>query len=625
MSEAGRPRWRQGASSLLPGLRRTAILALSCNLLLELTRLVAMDGYPWRFKTPTYPVMVLLGTVVVWVVVGLVHAVVGRLRTTAALTLAATVVIAIADAAKVRLRREPLLPSDTEYLGELGFVADMVGPGFVLVLVLAALAIVGATLVGARAVARRSREGGARPPSRRGALRVLTATMCLASLAYLAGFNAPGNAARATFDALGATWRPWSQQRNYLGNGFVGGFLYNLDVPTVLPPPGYSRSAMARIAERYTEAARLINRTRRDSLREVNVVMVLSESFTDPLALDGVNLEADPIPFVRRLMARTTSGSMLAQHVGGGTANMEFEALTGMSMSGFPPQVRTPYLRLLPEHDTFPSAVRWFKDRGYRALAVHPFTTEMYRRRDVYRILGFDEFVHAETMHDQARSGRDGYISDAAAFGEVRRRLASSREPLFVNLVTMQNHMPYGDRYDDPVRVAGPDGRVLTEIGQYVRGLTYSDRALEAFLDHLDGSAEPTVVVFYGDHLPGSYPTSVFTANGGQAMHQTPFLVWANFPGQATAPPVTSPVHFVDLVLERADAPVSPYYALLQRLRHAVPARDSGMMFDPEGRRLRAHGLSPRAQGLLSDHRLVQYDLSTGRRYSLEAMLGPPR
>ena len=621
-SSPRRPSLRGYVDPYLPGLRGTAQLAVLCNLALELSRTIGVEGYPWRFKTPAFLLTFLLGSLVVWLLVGLVHALVGRLWVTCAVTAAVTAVVAVADHQKVRLRREPLLPGDAEFAGDIGFVTGMVGTGLLVAAALGVVVVFCVAFLADRRLRGRSRtEKHPRHPGARFGLRLLTGGFCLICLGYLAGFNAPGNVARGAYDALGATWRPWSQQRNYLGNGFVGGFLYNLDSPPAAPPAGYGAAEMERIARRYTAAAERINSTRdHPGLRGVNVVMVLSETFTDPTALRGVHVSEDPIPFIRGLMRSSMSGPMLAHGVGGGTANVEFEALTGMSMSQLPPQVTSPYQMLVPEYSTFPSAVRWLGRDDHRTIAMHPYTTEMYRRREVYRAFGFDEFVYDETMHHRTRLGNAGYISDASAFDELHRRLVSERRPLFVNLVTMQNHMPFEGRYDDPVAVTGPDGRPLDEIGHYVRGLTHTDEALDDLVDRLTRLDEPTVMVFYGDHQPGAYPDSVFDANTPLEMHRTPFFVWANFPGPEAAQPLTSPTHFMDLVLARADAHVPPYYALLHELREEIPAMDRGMMFGPDGRRVRPDALSPRAARLLRDYALVQYDLSVGERHA-EALL----
>jgi hypothetical protein len=621
-------RWRRVLGSLPPRIAATAALAGLCNLALELSRLAGVEGYPWRHKSPSFVALFLLGTLVLWLVVELVHALVGRLWVTSVLLTSATVFVAITDREKVRVRREPLYPTDWEFTGDIGFLTSMIGVRGIVYPALGALAaaVLAVTAVGAARRRRVDEKRGSHDRARLGR-RALVGGACLLALGYVGGFNSPGNLARAAYDTLGASWTPWSQQRNYLGNGFVGGFLYNLDVPAVEEPRGYSAAEMARVTARYTAAAEAINRTREhDALDDVNVVMVLSESFSDPLALRGVDIADDPIPFTRGLMRSTMSGPMRARNIGGGTANMEFEALTGMSLSQLPPQMRVPYLQLVPEYDAFPSAVDWFRRSGHRTVAIHPFTTEMYRRTDVYRIFGFDDFVHDERMSHHDRIGDDGYISDAAAFEELVWRIESERDPMFVNLVTMQNHMPYPGRYDDPVPVTGPDGEPLVDIGQYVRGLTHTDAAVRDLIGALRASEERTVVVFYGDHLPGTYPKPVVEANSNRALHETPFFVWANFTGPEDAQPTTSPTHFMDLVLERAGATVPPYYALLHELRQEVPAMDGARMFDATGRPVAQRDLSERALRLLHDYRLVQYDLSVGGRHSEQAMFTvPPR
>jgi hypothetical protein len=618
--------WRRRFAPYLPTLAATAKVALLCNLAIELSRLTTIKYHLWDYKTPTYPLLFLLGTGVVWLLVGLVHAVVGRLRVTAALVATATAVVVVVDHEKVRLRGEPLFPSDMVFAGNVGFLSQMLGARVLLVAAVVVLLAGGLTLAALAAVG--SRLARHRPEQRpwyaRLGLRALVSLLCSLALVYLSQFNAPGNAARGAYDLLGASWGRAGPQATYLGNGFVGAFLYNLDVPAISRPRGYSGATMARIIATYTAAARRINRQRdADALDDVNVVMILSETFSDPTQLAGVELPDDPIPFTRRLMSRTTSGSLLTPALAGKTANVEFEALTGMSMSGLPAQLHVPYNGLVPHFSTFPSAVGWWKTSGRRAVAIHPHTTELYRRPDVYRIFGFDEFVHEGGMEREDHIGHDAFISDEAAFDELLHQLESDREPVFVKLVTMQNHMPYADRYDDPVDVTTSDGEPLTDLGHYVRGLSHTDAALEQLIGELRDSPERTVVAFYGDHLPAGYPASVHAANGRLGMHRTPFFVWANFPGPVAPQPTTSPIQLMPLALERADAPVAPYYALLDELRRHVPAFDLGIRIDAHDRPAPLGTLFPEAARVLHDYRLVQYDLTAGKRYSEAAMFGP--
>lgn len=610
-----------------PTLRSTGILALTCNVLLEVVQLSSVDGWFWRFKTPAFPLLFVLGTLVLWLVAGLVHAFVGRIAVTRAVMVSATVLVALVDHEKVRLRDEPLYPSDLVFAADPLMLAAIVGARG-LVLVALGLLIVGAVLVAAR---RRAHHGDAPPGDRarvptlrRLLARAMVAALCLASLGYAAQFNHPGNLVRATYDVLGAQWRPWSQHRNYLGNGFVAGVLFNTDVPELPRPAGYGRAAVAEVVARYTAAAARINRQRHGTVTGTNVVMVLSESFSDPTRLRGLQVGQDPIPFTRDLMRRTTSGVMLSHSIGGGTANIEFEALTGMSLAMLPPQLRVPYQSLVANRSRFPSLVRWFDATGHRTVALHPYTREMYRRSDVYQAFGFDEYRSEEDFPDAVRLGRDGYVSDASAFADVRRELHEAEDPVFVSLVTMQNHIPYDDRYHDPLPVTGPDGQAMPEAGQYLRGLLHSDDALRRMVAGLERLAEPTALVLYGDHLPGTWPEPVRELNGRFALRQTPYLVWSNTGDRQVEQPFTGPVHFTDLLMEQLDAPVSPYLALLTLLRREVPAMEGRLRYDATGQVLSAAELSPRARRLLHDYRLLQYDLAGGSRYSEATLLRPP-
>jgi phosphoglycerol transferase MdoB-like AlkP superfamily enzyme len=621
--------WRSAGAGVAPTLRATFLLALGCNAVLEAARLIGLEGAPWRFKTPWFPILFLLGTLVVWLLVGLVHAVTGRIALTRWVMVTVTVVVAVADHNKVRVREEPLYPSDVAFLTQLRLLADMVGLGWLGWLVAAGTVLIGLVMLVAvwRAQAARRRALSARrrhaPGAAALAVRVGTGGLCLLALVHVSNFNQPGNLARAAFDAAGAQWRPWSQQRNYLGNGFVAGVLYNTDVPPMAPPTGYGPATMAEIVRRYAAVAEGINRHRTPGgLDGVNVLMVLSESLSDPTLLRGVTPARDPIPFTRALMRVSTSGLLLAPGIGGGTANAEFEALTGMSLGLFPAQLRVPFQMLVPERSRFPSLVQWYERTGHRPIAVHPFSTEMYRRSDVYRAFGFDDFVHEDRLASPRRLGHDGYVSDASAFDEVVARLRRSASPLFVQLVTMQNHIPYEDRYDHPIGVRGPAGVPLPPTGQYLRGLWHSDRALRALVRDLEGLPEPTVLVVYGDHLPGTYPDVVRDLNGYLAMRRTPFLVWSSFAGDPVHPSLISPAHLTDVLLEHVGAPVTPYTALLTRLRGVVPALDGRAVYDAAGEPMEITDLPPGTRRLLHDYRLVQYDLAVGRAFSEDGMLG---
>ncbi|MCR1891704.1 sulfatase-like hydrolase/transferase [Ligilactobacillus murinus] len=132
-------------------------------------------------------------------------------------------------------------------------------------------------------------------------------------------------------------------------NGPVLQFLNNLDVQVMERPADYSAKKMAQIKERYIKRAKQIDQTRLNTLEDQIVIFGLSESFADPTQVPGISLPADPIANVRKLKQQTTAGYMISSGYGGGTANMEYMALTGLNLANFSPTLPTPYTQLVPQ------------------------------------------------------------------------------------------------------------------------------------------------------------------------------------------------------------------------------------------------------------------------------------
>ena len=623
---AGVPAPSLVASSLLV----TLVLAALAHFTLELWQLNGDIRDLWERGIGDNPALFWLGTLIVWMLVLLVLSIVGRLWITVGLVIVTTTLLAFAHHAKLALRLEPLYPSDLAVLADPGFLREMVGWSTSLALIGAISVVMVAAVVTGRFAERRLPRVRRRTHPRL-ALGLLLGRGCavallLVGVVHLTEFNRPGNGFRATFEGSGAQWRSWHQSINYVRNGFVAGMLYNTDVPGMAKPADYSAETMRAIADRYAAAAAAINEKRDpEALDDVNVVMVLSETLTDPTQLTSVRVAQDPIPFTHSLMRRTTSGKMLAAKFGGGTANAEFSALTGMSLALFQPQMNTPYQMLVPDYDTFPSLVGYFNHQGHRTVAIHPFRPLMYRRPTVYPTFGFDEVKFDEQMHHQGRLESNGFISDAAAFREVRDHIDETDDPTFVNLVTMQNHYPMAGKYADPIAVTGvEDPERALNAEHYMRGLRHSDDALRELIAAVDRSREKTVVVLYGDHQPGFWPPEVRAADGQRRMRETPFLVYANFGSSpARALPTTSPANFGTHILDTAQAPLPPFLVLLRKLEHHVPAIEHRMAINADDQRVRVDELSPRAHELLHDYRLVQYDLSIGNRYVQDEMFYP--
>ncbi|NUR06522.1 MAG: LTA synthase family protein [Nocardioidaceae bacterium] len=615
-----------------PSARRTIGAAMAVSFLWTAGLLVLVDylqDAASGFVSATAPLLFLLQALVMWVPTVLLVAITGRLWLPLGIVTATWVVVGLINYDKLRFRVEPVYPADISFAGQPGFLLQMADTAMLVrlaVLLWVAVALV--VLVG-RIACRRfpsvRRATDRRTHRRLLAVRVAAASGCLLLLGSFTHFNSPGDPLRRAFESAGAQWDTRSQLANYVQNGFVAGSLYNLDAPVIDKPAGYSRATMQRIAARYTGEARALNSSRDPAaLDGVNIVMVLSESFSDPMSVKGPHLGEDPIPRTRALMRTVPSGHTLAQHYGGGTANMGFETLTGMSLTQFSPQLTYPYSQLLPRYRDWPSAVGYLKSLGHRAVAVHPYKPVVYRRDKAYPVLGFDRFVHDSTMQSQQRLGHSRYISDQAAYQEVEHQIGASDQPLYVDLVTMQNHFPWSDSYDDPIKVTGLDPSATDQASNYLRGINHTDKETADFLTDLRRSPEKTVVLFYGDHLPAVWPDATQRASGVRAMHETPFFLWSNFGHlEPHRLPTTSPVYFFPLILDALQAPLPPYYVLLRDLYAEVPGLANDAYIDADDELVEPADLSPRARALLRDYQLVVYDLSVGHRYSESEMFYP--
>ncbi|RHW27898.1 LTA synthase family protein [Nocardioides immobilis] len=607
------------------GILASFLVAIVLTLVLEVSTLWMGDPLFIQDQFVNY-VGFYVDVVLVWIILVFLWSVIGRLWWSTGLLAAVVIPVAAANRIKIDLREEPIYPSDTDFLTEPGFLSAFVSPSKAVLLVLGlGILIAGCVLVGRLLGRRYPRPSLRRLPRqqavRLGLLRVGVLLVSATLLFQTTKFNEPGNVWRKAYEIRGEHWRYWNQKTNYRSNGFGGGFLYNMPISAMAKPGDYDEAAMEQLADRYTQTAERINRTRTGSLDDVNVVLVLSESFTDPTQLDGFDLERDPIPQTRAVMRETTSGTMLAQLFGGGTANMEFETLTGESIALFRPQMVSPYQMLVSDHAKYPSAVGWFKSQGHKAIAIHPYMVGLYKREQVYETFGFEEFIHDTSMQSTEKIDRNPYIDDHAAFDEVLHQIDENDDPLMINLVTMQNHIPVDGNYEDPLEVSGIGGDQADRIGQYARGLEHSDAALTEFLADLEASDEKSIVLFFGDHLPGIYDSEVKNANtDGLGLYQTPFFVWSS-EGNAHQPmPLTSPAFFLPLVYRVADAPVPPYFALLDRLHGRVSALQQGRIITSDGAETPEDSLDPRSAQLLGDMRLVQYDFSIGERYAVDEL-----
>lgn len=556
--------------------------------------------------------MFLLFTLYLWLT-----ALSGSRWLSALILLIITIAMGVTTQQKMALRGEPLYPSDFTMINELPFLLKMVDRKLVIAVIILLISLVSLGII-LFIKKKRSSKQWTNPVQKKLNWIVRGVTFIITSgvLHYSIGFNQPGNVLKSAYDRY-AYWIPYSQQMNYYNNGFIGGFLYNLGVDAMTEPANYSKKQIADIVQKYKERAAEINETRPAALNDVNIVYVMNESFSDPLALEGVTVSEDPIPKIRLLKETTLSGTILSQGYGGGTANIEFEALTGLSMEPMSASLTTPYTQLVSRMNELPSAISYLKQQGYATTAIHPYNTTMYKRNEVYQKLGFTTFLNETNMEFSAKKGQNPYISDESAYQEVLQQMETTDESDFIHLVTMQNHMVYSGKYPGTAFSAQGTGNAK-EAANYLQDLSYSDDALADFLTTIDELPEKTIVIFWGDHLPSFYSETIAETNGSLKMHQTPLLVYPNFAEKSGALGTISPIYFMNHILNTTNAQVTPYYALLMELEEALPAFEKGLYIERNSTEVfeKRADLSEETQELLKVYDTIQYDVTVGENYS---------
>ena len=518
-------------------------------------------------------------------------------------------VLGFANYMKMSYRQEPIYPDDLKMITEIGLLKDMTGTMLFTVILAAAGTVLGLFCW----YMFRSLKKGRRFQL----IRLTTLLVAIGLLGYISNFNNPDNLLRKAYNKT-ALWIPYSQKMNYYNTGFIGGFLYNLKVEPMDEPEGYSKAKIKEITEKYQKLADEKNKAVEEE--SPNIVFVMSESFSDPSRLNGVEVSGEPLADYYEVADQTYSGNMLSQNYGGGTANIEFEALTGFSMALFNAQLTTPYTMLVPKMDQLPSIVSALNAQSYQTTAIHPYNTSMYKREDVYQTLGFDQFISERTMTYTDTIENNPYISDESAYKEVMTLLKEEKTPQFIHLVTMQTHMLYNGKYDRLGYSAEiSDGSGTLDLENYLQDISYSSAALKQFTEELKNLSRRTLVVFWGDHLPGIYSDTIQAKNDKQTLHETQFLMFdskGKLEKQTTQDAITSPFYFAANLMEQTNQTTNGFYQLLLSLEQELPAFERELYYQ-NGQWYKEAQFNRSQQEIYDEYQLIQYDIVAGKQYSL--------
>ena len=572
-----------------------------------------------------------------------------RFWTASIVILAVGIIVAAIEHFKVEIRYEAILPADLGFLGSntgnmLTFIPA--GAHVTILVALGAFAVLLALILVLRHFdGRKGRMIRTDNLSLNLTSRLILLLLPILVFAlYCIHVSTTDSLANKFSRALGDTPSMWDSVYDAQRNGPLVAFTRQLNPKIMDKPSNYSEETMKKVAARYQKEAETINASRTNNLTDSTVVYVLSESFSDPSRVPGLKTNKDSMPNIRKIKAGTTSGLMLSSGYGGGTANLEYMGLSGLSMANFESSLSSPYQQLVPSQHWTPT-INQLWGAPVNSLGYHPYESSMYSRATNYKKFGFSHFytlTGPDVIKYQDKIDESPYVSDKSSYDSALEGIKSGKTNKFIQIITMQNHMPYHEWYENNDYTAeSTTGTPLGDdeqqsIETYQKGVEITDQATQEFLNELDALDKPVTVVFYGDHLPGIYSSASEDGNNSLALHLTDYFIWSNKASssqgnKASDAAYSSPNFFVAQAADHMNAKVSPYLAFLTEMHSKIAAMEPPVVnkiqgwdripegqnsyLDQNGNPMSTDDFDKETKQLLADYKLIQYDITAGKNY----------
>lgn len=528
------------------------------------------------------PRILFLNTLPIFLLILMLFFITNRVALSIVITSNLFFIFSIISRLKIIFRNEPFVPSDF-FLGGEGVKIFFQGkyefdPKLILYFLFFNLLTVGLIFLGNKVFRVREFEWKYRP-------LFLIGTLILAVLSYRTVFTDA-----RLYAELPVSGNIYNEVDNFNSKGSVYCFLYNFKYLKPDRPENYNAEDLHRKSVDYLRADEA---EKSDSESEKpSIVMIMGEAFTDISENDGFEMKKDPLRNFKKLKEEAHfNGHIITPTFGGGTADTEFDSVTGM-MTAFVTGRGVYSYRFV----RFPilSVIRQFANLGYHTVGMHPGFPWFYNRENVYEHLDFKEKYFNDSFKDTDLKGQ--YISEKATyqkiFGDLDRAFQSD-QPLFYYTVTIQNHGPYAKgKYTEEYPGYVEEKRYTQEtkecLDAYFYGIDDMDRELGQLRDYLSKQDRPVILVYYGDHLPflGDNHKGYQEANmdidrdrleGYLNFYKTPFLVWGNSKAQDYLKKIRleeemiSANYLGSLLLDPVLESCHPFYQELSEMRKEMP------------------------------------------------------
>lgn len=527
---------------------------------------------------------------------------------------------------KLELRGEPFLPWDFAQIDDFAGVAGRMT--FSPTLPMIASAVIFAVLLAASCFLRMPYPHASRRILRGAFSAVSGALFCFVLFGVCLR---PGVTA-----ALGIVPDMWMQDRYYRNYGIITGFVTNLQALDIEKPENYSRAAVQAVVDSIGQSSGgsgpdvplwpdSYAATAAAPVQTPNIIFVMNESFWDVARLAGVEYDRALTPNLTALKKEAAYGYCFSPSFGGGTCDVEFEALTGFSVEHLPAGSK-PYQQHVTR-DMF-SLPQYLRAKGYDTVAVHGYYRRFWSRDTAYPNLGFNTFIAAEDFY--APQLRRGFISDAAMTDRIIQEYAARAKngPVFLHAVTMQNHTTYdAGRYPEEelvqiTRHPGLSEKTISQLRDFATGVYEADAALGELVNYLRTADEPAILVFWGDHFnPLGEGYELFEKTGyiGQGagitpdLRRTDLLIWSNYSTESVDLGTIASYEISPVMMELYGLEKPTLFRFLTDSLSVMRARTRGNTVRPDG--TDSAEMTDGQRQCYEDHWLLQYDLMFGEPY----------
>lgn len=316
--------------------------------------------------------------------------------------------------------------------------------------------------------------------------------------------------------------------RAYDTYGFGYMFSCSLFRNGVSKPKDYSPGKVNDVVDSVENNDKNNNDNDKNDIDKPNIIFLQLESFFDATNVKGLEFSEDPIPNIRKLYEKFPGGYLSVPSFGAGTANTEFETMTGMNLDDFGPG-EYPYKTVL-QSTACESICYYLSNYGYTTTALHDNTGGFYDRNRVFSRLGFDSFVSIEYI-EKYEKNPIGWVKDKCLTDEIVGILDSTGTPDYIYTISVQGHGDYPENTDGldlPIKVTNNDVTGNPNGFEYYVNQTHEmDAFVAELIDALSKRNEKTILVIYGDHLPTFDITDDDLKNGD--IYQTQYVIWNNY------------------------------------------------------------------------------------------------